>query len=703
MPLARPPIALGLASLACLFPPAASSQRADGVRVVRSLDFRGNQSIDDRTLRASISTQQASWFHRFALTRWIGLAQPPVFDAREFQRDVLRIQALYGVRGFPDAQVDTTLRRRGDDDIAITVRIAEGEPIRVDSVLVHGVAGVLDPDAVREELPLKAGHPFDRLAFQTSAAVLQGLLHNRGHAFARVTGGFQASADARSVVVELTAEPGPRATIGRVAVIGTEGIDDRVVLKTLLIEPGDVYSDSALQEGMMRLQRTDLFRQVRVVLVDSAPEHPGDSVVDVLVRAELAEYPLRRARLSAGYGTLDCFRSMGSVDLFNFTGHGRRMELRARTAQLGVGDPTEWGFERGPCPMLAREDTSRLKLNYNLAATLHEPLLAWERTSAMATIFAERHTQFGAYLREAVGGEIAVTQQLAPHSNVPLRVSYSIAYGRTVATAATFCALLDVCLIEDQQIFSDRLRRSVLAVALARDRTNSVIDPTRGSAMVAEVRWAPRALGSDRFMRFARVSTGFKSHHPLGLNGAAAGRVFSWRLAAGTVFAPTEQLPSGPRTYAPPEERLYAGGSTTVRGFSENQLGPVVHVLQSDSTIRSSATGGTLMGLANAELRVPLRLFGLRLFGAVFVDAGVVGERRAVRLDDWRVTPGAGLRMASMLGPIRLDLGYNPHPPRAGPLYRLVGTELQLVNADYRPELRFIDRLRLHLSVGQAF
>ncbi|MGH7607810.1 MAG: BamA/TamA family outer membrane protein, partial [Gemmatimonadales bacterium] len=413
------------------------------------------------------------------------------------------------------------------------------------------------------------------------------------------------------------------------------------------------------------------------------------------------EYPLRRARISAGYGTLDCFRSMGTVDLFNFTGHGRRLEIRARAAQLGVGDPTDFGFERGVCPMLAQEDTSRLKLNYNLAATFHEPLLAWERTTAMATIYAERHTEFGAYLREAVGGEIALTYQMAPET--PLRLSYSIAYGRTIATPATFCALLDVCLLEDQRIFRDKLRRSVLALAIARDRTNSIVDPTRGSAVVGELRWSPRALGSDRFMRFARLSAGFKAHHPLGANGATAGRVFSWRLAAGVIFAPTEQLAGGPRVYAPPEERLYAGGSTTVRGFSENQLGPVVHVLQSDSTIRSSATGGTLMGLANAEVRVPFRLFGLRLFGALFVDAGVVGERASATLDDWRVTPGVGLRMASMLGPIRLDVGYNPHPPRAGPLYQLVGTELRLVQDDFRPALDFWDRLRLHLSIGQAF
>ncbi|MGH7529570.1 MAG: BamA/OMP85 family outer membrane protein [Gemmatimonadales bacterium] len=682
-----------------LLPLALSAAPLSGQQSVRSLDFRGNHAIDDAALRAAIATQQAPFLYRSPLTRWLGLADAPRYDPLEFRRDVLRIQALYGVRGFPDAQVDTTLRRDGDH-LDITVRITEGEPVVVDTVRLVGLPPQLRTDDLLTLLPLQAGAPFDRLAFQTSVAVLEALLRDRGHAFARVTGGFEASPEdpPRSVTVTLTAEAGPRATIAEVIVEGTEAVDDRVVLKTLLIEEGDVYSDSALHEGLMNLQRTELFRQVRVSLVDTAPSSPTDSLVTVRVRAELAEYPLRRARVSAGYGTLDCLRGMTAVDLFNFRGDGRRLEFRARTSQVGVGRPLDWGLERSACGQLQDEDTSRLKVNYNLAVTLHDPLLAWESTTGMATLFFERHTEFGAYLREAVGGEVALTRQIG--TDVPLEASYSLSYGRTVATAATFCVLLDVCALDDQAIFAERRRRSVLAFELLRDRTNSVTDPTRGHALVAELRWAPALLGSDAFMRFTRFTAGYKAHHPIGLS---AGRVFSWRLRAGAVFAPRAGLPSGRREYVPFDERLFAGGSNSVRGFPQNRLGPVVHLLTPDGTLRTSATGGTFMATGNAELRFPMRVFGLLLFGAVFVDAGLVTERSDIALDNVRVTPGAGARLPSILGPIRLDIGYNPHPAQAGPLFRQTGSTLELVDPDFRPRLEFIDRLQLHLSIGQAF
>src|SRR5688572_13041081 len=121
---------------------------------VRHVSFEGNRSIDAKALRAAIATRQAPFLYRFSLTRWLGLAEPSMFDAMEFRRDVLRIQALYGVRGFPDAQVDTALRRR-DDDLDIKFRITEGEPVVVDSVRIFGLDTLENLPNIRKLLSLQ--------------------------------------------------------------------------------------------------------------------------------------------------------------------------------------------------------------------------------------------------------------------------------------------------------------------------------------------------------------------------------------------------------------------------------------------------------------------------------------------------------------------------------------------------------------------
>ena len=93
------------------------------------------------------------------------------------------------------------------------------------------------------------------------------------------------------------------------------------------------------------------------------------------------------------------------------------------------------------------------------------------------------------------------------------------------------------------------------------------------------------------------------------------------------------------------------------------------------------------------------------LHQAVFVDAGRVFARDTLltTLTGIRITPGVGVRVGSPLGPVRLDLAFNPYPPQPSPLYRKENGSLFLVTPSYKPEDSFWGRFRLHFSVGQAF
>jgi outer membrane protein assembly factor BamA len=91
---------------------------------------------------------------------------------------------------------------------------------------------------------------------------------------------------------------------------------------------------------------------------------------------------------------------------------------------------------------------------------------------------------------------------------------------------------------------------------------------------------------------------------------------------------------------------------------------------------------------------------------AAFVDAGSVGsgnlwDRQEVQL---RLTPGVGIRMHTPVGPVRIDIAYNPHQLTEGALFVRDETALYRVRDHFRPErASFLSRLRVHLGVGQAF
>ena len=132
----------------------------------------------------------------------------------------------------------------------------------------------------------------------------------------------------------------------------------------------------------------------------------------------------------------------------------------------------------------------------------------------------------------------------------------------------------------------------------------------------------------------------------------------------------------------------------------------------SDTTffdIRASPTGGNSIFVVNTELRFPTPLFPDRMRVAVFVDAGQVWERgELTSVSGLRVTPGAGLRFLTPLGPVRLDAAYNGYPAEPGPLYFQNNQDKTLTvvpGVTFSPGLPhgIWRRVVVQFAVGQAF
>jgi outer membrane translocation and assembly module TamA len=127
----------------------------------------------------------------------------------------------------------------------------------------------------------------------------------------------------------------------------------------------------------------------------------------------------------------------------------------------------------------------------------------------------------------------------------------------------------------------------------------------------------------------------------------------------------------------PASERFFAGGDTTVRGFTLDRLGTPKTIGLDDFP-----TGGHGLIVLNAEARVPLG-GDLGLVG--FIDGGNVWRNvEDMDLSQMRGSVGFGIRYRSPVGPIRVDLGFKLD----------------------RQTLPTGDRERptaLHISLGQAF
>ena len=119
----------------------------------------------------------------------------------------------------------------------------------------------------------------------------------------------------------------------------------------------------------------------------------------------------------------------------------------------------------------------------------------------------------------------------------------------------------------------------------------------------------------------------------------------------------------------PPDQRFYAGGTSTIRGYGYQLVGPMFpHT--------DIPTGGTAITAGGVEFRQ--RLY--TSWGVVaFMDAGQVSASLKPLPDDVRVGAGAGMRYYTPIGPIRFDV--------AVPVARRPGE----------------DSFEIYIGLGQAF
>lgn len=656
-----------------------------GDQEVRGLSFTGNTAFSDAEL-AQVIVTTPSPFARTVLR--LPLTVRRCLDRDELPKDRARLVIFYRRSGYADAVVDTAIRAvRGGVDVNFIIR--EGLPTRLQTLVIQGLDSVPNRADITRGLPIRAGARFDRVLLEAARDSITRRLRNNGYPRAEVDNTFDID-DARRLAYDtITVRPGPFTRIGRLDVqvipFGTkrQQIPDRVVRRIIGVDSGDVYREDELLDAQRTLYRTESYQHVSLV-TDSAVG-PADSVITL--RAILTENTTRSARLGAGYGTLDCFRVTAELSNYNFLRTARRLDLTTRLSKIGTGDPVS-GLT-ALCPQARRDPFSR-KLNYYVGATLRQPLFSGLRALPTITLFSERVSEYNAYLRTTSIGGVA-SLEWRRWRTTPVTFAYSIDLGRTEAQPALFCAVFNLCDREDRRRVQQNQRLAVLSGTVSRDRTNNFLSPTRGFQWRVEARHASSAILSDTALQFNKL-VGERSHYW----GMPGGAVVAIRLRGGSVFGRTFGTTTG---FIPPQERLYAGGPTSVRGFPQNELGSSIYIAReyelrilpgsggTDSVFsipdsvrdfrRAVPTGGNALIVSNLELRMPSPFLPDLLQWTVFADAGDVwnrGRSRSLQRFSLKLTPGIQLTAFSPVGPVRLVMGYNPYDRPPGPLYYEVPT-----------------------------
>jgi len=654
---------------------------------VRGLKFTGNAAFTSAELAKIIVTTPSAWARRFL---HLPFTARRCLDRAELPKDRARLIVFYRKRGFPEVAVDTAVRNAGAGGVEVEFRIHEGRPTRLESLIITGLDSIPDAGRIARGLPIRAGQRFDRVLIEAARDTIARRLRNNGYPRAIVTNSFGVDSLRPAAFDTIAIRPGPFTRIGAVdiEVVPFQGktrqVPVPVVRRIIGLDSGRVYREEELLNAQRTLYQTEAYQHVSL-LPDTA-SGPTDSTITI--KAVLAENTTRAARLGAGYGTLDCFRVTGELSNYNFLSSARRLDLTARVSKIGIGEPLS-GL-KDVCPQ-ARSDPFSKKLNYYAGATLRQPVFRGLLVLPTITVFSERVSEYNAYLRTTAIGGIA-SLDWRRFRRMPVTLSYSMDLGRTEAQPALFCAVFNICDREDRQRVQQTQRLAVVSAIVSRDNSNSVFSPTAGSQWRVEARHASPVTLSDSSLRFSKFLAERSQYW-----GIPGGAVIAFRVRGGAVFGRSLSNTG----FIPPQERLYAGGPTTVRGFSQNELGSAIYIARSyevrypifsftdtlfevpsgDRSFRRAVpVGGNSLLVTNLELRLRSPFLPDVLQWTVFADAGDVwnrGQLGSFQNFRLKVTPGIQLTALSPVGPVRLVVGYNPYSRPPGPIYyevpRIVG------------------------------
>ena len=553
-------------------------------------------------------------------TWWI---EKSMLDRDLLEDDGRRIEVWYAHRGYFDSEFlgwDVIAERYSDNGDPSVVRIVghvrAGEPSYVRQVTINGLSAhpVLEAKAARTIIQ-PVGDVFELSLHETAISETINMLQDRGFAGANVVGRVDAYPSQSSVDItyNVTGVESP-SVFGEVEVLGASQVPMSIVENDITITAGAPFRPSDIADTQARIFALGAFSMVRVL-----PEISLDSNV-VPVRVELTPAASRQlklgmglglesgeqnGRLSSRYTDTNLMRKLWRLDVEVELGYKTFANLSSlglnSLGNIGSGSPFALGDFSITTPMVFGTRWSFTQ-EFELERGVEEAseFFRWR-------IMPSLSRQFGSSLTTISGWRLENWQ-------------------------GDFDEMLDLA---DGEA-SGAYRISALVQTFIWDSRDNPLTTRRGDLIEVTLTEAGLFAG----YKFAAANADFRHYRPV----RSIGGTLSSRMS-GAIALPWG---SGELSDVPYPERFRSGGSTSVRGWVTDHLGPLV--CEADECV---GVGGEVRLEGNLQLRFPA-IFG---FDAVtFFDAGMVwSDVSEVDLAEIQPSAGLGLRFDTPVGPLRFD------------------------------------------------
>ena len=601
---------------------------------VRSISFRGNQQVSDQALLSQVLIKKAHLLSHGSISQ------------KQLKQSVDKLRALYQDIGYEDVKVTPKVVDK-EPYLDVVFEIQEGQQTWVEAVQVTGNQTVpLDRLTRGKALPLRANYPFSQRRMVEGRNQIAAAYQTRGYLNSEVkTTVARQPSDPHRVDVTYAITEGQMVRVSDVLYLGQKRTRLSLLHKTAQIEPETVMSRSSLLAAETRLYDLNVFDWSAV-----GPKKPitDQSEEGVLVRVHEA----KRNEITYGFGFEVSHRGGntpgGTVAVPGLPTVGLGSNKVAPSQSTFASPRGLVEFSRRNMRGLAETFSTSLllsRLDQRALTTYTQPHFIGSQWGSATSFSIERTTQNPLFAAGLGDASFQVERLISRKNNTRLQLRYDFN-----KTSLSHLLVPELVLPRDRNI-----HLSTFSGTLIRDTRDKPLDAHQGILATLDLALTPGPLGSSA--SFAKALGQYAFYKPIhSMIFANSVRIGLAKAFAGS-FVPTSQL-------------YFSGGGTSLRGFPIDQAGPqrlvpFCGVLQGQSGCVNVTVpvGGRQLFILNSELRFPLKIMKA-LGGVVFYDGGNVYSaiNLASFVNNYTNTIGVGLRYATPIGPVRIDIGRNLNP-----------------------------------------
>lgn len=509
------------------------------------------------------------------------------------------INSIYGLGWFYDIRPEF---KKVPEGVQVVYHVMENPVYR--GVKIQGNT-TLKESKVKSFFDLEQNQIANIQEINKCVAKLQEEYRNEGYILARVSDVHMEKDGTLSVTVN-------EGVIEGFKVKGNVKCKDYVITREMRMKKGQPFNAKLARRSMQRVYNLGFFEDVNVKL------NPGREPNSVEVEIDVVEQSTGNFGIGAGYSDADGFIGMITIGDRNFRGIGDSVSIRW---EFGGEDNKNYDFSYTR-PWLDKHET---KATINL----------YDITNEYADYDINAH-EIARYDKKRTGQELTLSRKDPKSEFISNYITIKNRNDKYKGPADGY--------EDDTQYYESSFNSSKyykdwmpktakerrkenfgatrsLTLGRVYDSRDNVYDPHAGKRISYSFEWAG-FMGGD--FDFRKVTADYRYYWP-------AGGQCVWAFNLGAGYASGDM---------PLSQRFTMGGSDTLRGFEDNQF------------------RGNSMFKGTLEFRFPIIK---KIQGVLFTDNGYAWDKR--HEDDFdfgliKSSVGAGLRVNSPLGPIKLDYGW---------------------------------------------